>query len=282
MHTVNVNAADIPSFVQNFAGKSLKYNPVVKPQTLFQLQKPDPEASSCVGLTFMMRHARKSACSHVFLAVCGVRSCRLLLKQAFIPTFDTQKARANMAETHAEGRTALHNLSFLDKKAINLLCCNRWVRLIDTDKNLGTALVESQWIEDQLQISFKQTTHHTSETEASQKNIAGGQTLGIITERVIETSVIEENHRGFVTCKQQKHNCTFLSHPRKDPQVANLQQAHWQLPHFLSRNSLYFLSSYLQPVVKSCRHVIGSHAPIIGWAETAQFEEHDIMFTFDI
>ena len=38
-----------------------------------------------------------------------------------------------------------------------------------------------------------------------------------------------------------------------------------------------FLSSYLQPVVKRCRHVIGSHAPIIGWAETAQLEEHDII-----
>ena len=41
----------------------------------------------------------------------------------------------------------------------------------------------------------------------------------------------------------------------------------------------FFLSSYLQPVVRSCRHVIGSHAPIIGWAETAQLKEHDITFT---
>ena len=43
-----------------------------------------------------------------------------------------------------------------------------------------------------------------------------------------------------------------------------------------------FLNSYLQPVVKNRKHVIGSHAPIIDWAETAQLEEHDIMFTFDI
>ena len=43
-----------------------------------------------------------------------------------------------------------------------------------------------------------------------------------------------------------------------------------------------FLSFYLQPVVKHCKHVIGSHAAIIDWAETAQLEEHDIMFTFDI
>ena len=28
-------------------------------------------------------------------------------------------------------------------------------------------------------------------------------------------------------------------------------------------------------------HVIGAYAPIIGWDETAQMEEHDIMFTFD-
>ena len=128
---------------------------------------------------------------------------------------------------------------------------------------------------DQVQISFKQTTHHTSEAEASQKIIAGGQTLWIITERVIESSVIEENHRGFVTCKQQKHNCTFLSHPRKDSQVANLQQAHWlQLPQFFVSEQLVFFEFQ-----QACHC---SHAPIIGWAETAQFEEHDIMFTFDI
>ena len=33
VHTVNVNTADIPGFVQNFAGKSLKFIPVVKPQS---------------------------------------------------------------------------------------------------------------------------------------------------------------------------------------------------------------------------------------------------------
>ena len=33
VHTVNVNTADIPGFVQNFAGKSLQFIPVVKPQS---------------------------------------------------------------------------------------------------------------------------------------------------------------------------------------------------------------------------------------------------------
>ena len=50
---------------------------------------------------------------------------------------------------------------------------------------------------------------------------------------------------------------------------------------FVSEQLEFFLSSYLQPVVKNCKHVIGSHAPIIDWAETAQLDEHDIMFTFD-
>ena len=33
VHTASVNTADIPGFVQNFAGKSLKFIPVVKPQS---------------------------------------------------------------------------------------------------------------------------------------------------------------------------------------------------------------------------------------------------------
>ena len=62
----------------------------------------------------------------------------------------------------------VRNLSVLDKKAINWLRCNRWVRLIDTDKNLGTALVESQWIEDQVQVWLNKKTRHIPEVEASQ------------------------------------------------------------------------------------------------------------------
>ena len=65
----------------------------------------------------------------------------------------------------------VRNLSVLDKKAINWLRCNRWVRLIDTDTNLGTALVESQWIEDQVQIWLNKMTRHITEAEASQKII---------------------------------------------------------------------------------------------------------------
>ena len=62
------------------------------------------------------------------------------------------------------------NLSVLDKKAINWLRCNRWARLIDTDKNLGTALVESQWIEHQVQVWLNKITRHITEAEDSQKN----------------------------------------------------------------------------------------------------------------
>ena len=34
-------------------------------------------------------------------------------------------------------------------------------------------------------------------------------------------------------------------------------------------------------MVENCRQIIGSHAPIIDWAETAQLQEHNTMFTFD-
>ena len=52
--------------------------------------------------------------------------------------------------------------------------------------------------------------------------------------------------------------------------------------NFLLGTAGVFFCSYLQPVVENCRQIIGSHAPIIDWAETAQLKEHDIMFTFDI
>ena len=116
----------------------------------------------------------------------------------------------------------VRNLSFLDKKAINWLRCGRWVRLIDTDKNLGTALVELQWIEDQVHLWLNKMTRHISEAEASQKIIARAQTLGIIT--------VEEKQRGVFTCQQQKHNHTPFCILAKISQAASLQQVHRQLP----------------------------------------------------
>ena len=92
----------------------------------------------------------------------------------------------------------VRNLSVLDKKAINRLRCNRWVRLIDTDKNLGTALVEPQWIEDQVQNWLNKMTLHITKAEASQKIIAGAHTMGVITDRAIESSVIEDKQKSFL------------------------------------------------------------------------------------
>ena len=118
-----------------------------------QLQRPGPEVGLCMGLGHHFcweRHARKSACSHLpgqfvvprYSACSSSRHSHLL-------SFDVQGARASMAEMHAEGRAAhSQSIVFWKKKVINWLRCNRWVRLINTDKNLGTALVETQWIED--------------------------------------------------------------------------------------------------------------------------------------
>ena len=43
------------------------------------------------------------------------------------------------------------------------------------DQNLGTALVETQWIEDQVQLWLSKMTRRISDAEASQKIITGTQ-----------------------------------------------------------------------------------------------------------
>ena len=93
-------------------------------------------------------------------------------------------------------------------------------------KNLGTALVESQWIEDQVQLWLSKMTRHISEAEASQKIIAGAQTSGI-TERAIKSSVIVEKQRVSFTCQQQNHNCTFLFEFLPPACGRELQACHW-------------------------------------------------------
>ena len=70
-------------------------------------------------------------------------------------------------------------------------------------------------------------TRHITEAEASQKIIAGAQTLGVITDRAIESSVIEEKQKFFLLVNGSSTSAPSYPHPRKDPQAANLQQAHW-------------------------------------------------------
>ena len=81
-----------------------------------------------------------------------------------------QRARTSMAETHAEGRAARSQSRFWTRKRlIGLVAIDGYDSSTPT-KNLGTALVESQWIEDQVQLWLSKMTRHISEAEASQKN----------------------------------------------------------------------------------------------------------------
>ena len=95
-----------------------------------------------------------------------------------------------------------------------------------------------------------------------------------------ESSVIEEKAEKFFTSQAQLHLPFAFSQRSTSSQSPAGPLAITAI--FCFGSAGVFLSSYLQPVVKNCKHVIGSHAPIIDWAETAQFEEHDIMFTCDI
>ena len=51
-------------------------------------------------------------------------------------------------------------------------------------------------------------TRHISEAEAMQKIIPRAQTLGIITERAIESSVIEGKRRGFLLSNSRSTTAT--------------------------------------------------------------------------
>ena len=286
VHTVNVNAADIPSFVQNFAGKSLKFIPVVKPQSFSSCKDQIQRLARAMALDVHFAGCNMRASRHVRTFL-GSLWCPDLppAPQAGIHTYVRLTCRelAQAWQSHMMRDEPLsHNLSALDRKAIDWLRCNRWVRLIDTDKNLGTALVESQWIEDQVQIWLSKMTRRISEAEASQKIVTCVQSLNVITERAIKSECIEEKQRGFLLVNSRSTvapSFRILAKIHKQP-VSSRPIGNYR--NFCLGTAGVFLSSYLQPVVASCRHVIGSHVPIINWAETARLEEHEVMFTFDI
>ena len=125
-------------------------------------------------------------------------------------------------------------------------------------------------------------TRRISEAEASQKIVTCVQSLNVITERAIKSECIEEKQRGFLLVNSRSTvapSFRILAKIHKQP-VSSRPIGNYR--DFCLGTAGVFLSSYLQPVVASCRHVIGSHVPIINWAETARLEEHEVMFTFDI
>ena len=172
---------------------------------------------------------------------------------------------------------------FWTRKRLNWLRCNRWVRLIDTDKNLGTALVESQWIEDQVQIWLNKMTRHITEAEALAENHCRSSNVWESSQIVQSSQVsLKKSRKVFLRLNSRSTTAPSFRIFAKIHKQPIIQQDHLAISAiFCLGTAGVFLSSYLQPVVKICKHVIGSHAPIIDCAETAQLEEHDIMFTFD-
>ena len=203
-----------------------------------------------------VRHARKSACSYIF----GQFVVPQLppVPEAGIYTYVrlTSRERAQAWQRcMLNNQPLVRNLSVLDTKVTNWLRCNRWARLIDTDKNLGTALVESQWIEDQVQFWLNKMTRHITEAEASQKIIAGAQTLGVITDRAFESSVIEEKQKSFLLVNSSSTSAPsfrILAKIHKQPMSS---RPIGNLPQFLSRNSwsvFEFLPSTCGQELQAC------------------------------
>ena len=280
VHTVN--AADIPSFVQKIAGKSLKG----QAPEFFQLQRPDPEASSCVGFGHslcLLRHCAQVGMLARFWAVCGVRSRRLLLKQAFIPMFvlTCRELAQTWQRLMLEEGPLVRNLSFLGQESDQLAPLQSmggahrhrqkpwdssgWVTM---DRRSSSDLVE----QDDPSHSAKLKLRRKSSPELKR----WGPSLNVRSSR----KSLKKKQRGFFTFKQQKHNCTFLSHPRKDSPAANHQQAHWQLPQFLSRNSwclFELLPSACGQELQACHWFVCSHH-WLGWDSSGRGARHHVHF----
>ena len=224
VHTVNVSTVDIEGFVQNFAGKSLKFIPVAKPQSFSCCRDQIQRLARALALDIHFAGCDMRASRHAGTFL-GSLWCPQLppVPEAGIHTFVrlTYRELAQAWQRRMMNNEPLvRNLSVLDKIAINCLRCNRWVRLIDTDKHLGTALVESKWIENQVQIWLNKMTRHITEAEASQKIIAGAQMLGVITDRAIESSVTEEKPEKFLLLNSRSRtapSCRILAKIYKPP-----------------------------------------------------------------
>ena len=97
-----------------------------------------------------------------------------------------------MAEPHDERRAALSQSLSSGQESDRLAPLQSMGSSHRHRQNLGTALVESQWIEDQVQLWLSKMTRRISEAEASQKIVTCVQTLSVITERAIKSEIIEE------------------------------------------------------------------------------------------
>ena len=139
VHTVNVNAADIPSFVQKFAGKSLKFIPVVKPQSFSSCRDQIQRLARAKALDIHFAGCNMRASRHVRTFL-GSLWCPDLppAPQAGIHTYVrlTCKELAQAWQSHMmKGEPFSHNLSALDRKAID-----------GFDSSIQTKILAQHWL----------------------------------------------------------------------------------------------------------------------------------------
>ena len=285
VHYVNVDKAQIPPFVHNLAAKSSKFIPTSRPLCV---------QHALVSFRSFLRSARLSCYfqnlpvqrqDHRRRTCCSDKLWEPPLADNVMSDLQTYDFLTQQKLITSWPRKQHHgiNMTLLDYRAFRWLQQNRHMyKVVDTDKNLGNAIVCSNWLAGECRKWLRKSMQQTSQQDFSAKlKLAKGR-LSKVAERALSSQAISQQQARFLLSNQDCNSAPKFRVNVKIHKTPIDSRPICNNANFCLCNAGIFLGVYLQPIVHRCRHVITSSADVVEWANKYKPAGDDMFVSFDI
>ena len=285
VHYVNVDRSLIPPFVHNLAAKSSKFIPTSRPHCVQHALKSFQSFLRSVRLScYFQREAQQRH---------RVQSRTCLSNKAWEPPLtacvksDLQAYEFLTAKEFVkqwpEHRLYSTNMTLLDRKALRWLQEHKHsYKIVDTDKNLGNAIVCSRWLDGQCRKWLRKSMQVVPHDVFHDRLQLAKSRLSQMTSQALAAQAISRQQARFLL-----DNLNYNSAPRFRVNVKIHKNPIDSRPicnnaKFCLCNAGIFLGVYMQPIVHKCKHVIPASAHVVNWADNYKPARDDMFVSFDI
>ena len=285
VHYVHVPRSAVPDFVHNLAAKSSKFIPDAKPNTIRHV------------LSSFDQFVRSMMLAHFFSGRHDRYDCKLrktsLGNKSWLPKLDddacsrfsmySRLTKAEITGSWPAARKMAKNFTRLDLKAMRWLETHaETIKVVDTDKNLGNAIVSAPWIDAQCRKWLAKSMMLVDACSMQAKMSLLKARLQRMVDKASAVRAITRQQAHFLLDQLQSNavpafriNVKIHKSPVDSRPICNNSR-------FCLCNAGIFLSAYLRDLVIRCPNVITSHLAVISWADSFQPGPDDRLVVFDI
>ena len=285
VHYVHVSKSAVPAFVHNLAAKSSKFIPDAKPNTIRQVMASFDSFMRSMILAHFFSGKRESDDNKTRKTSRGNKSWLPKLDDDMTSRFDIYRrlTKAEILDSWPSCRSIVKNFTRLDIKAVRWLEAHASAtKIVDTDKNLGNAIVSAPWIDAQCRKWLAKSMKPIAMGDMGTRMALMKSRLQRMVDKASSACSITKQQAQFLLAQLQSDavpavriNVKIHKTPVDSRPICNNSR-------FCLCNAGIFLSAYLRDLVVRCPNVITSHLAVINWAESYKPGPNDRLVVFDI